>query len=235
MNVAKVQHSDPDMAKEIDYGKWIADAIDSNPRLSRSGLSRHLGHGNDRGRVIRMIAGDRKIKASEVAEIAAYLGVPPPGQPGLIARLDVAGILLGHAGDAFDVLRQLRTGARLLAQGDIDLPDRVGDMAWMQIAIKPAKPFAFGTIDTGGRSVPVFGLPGNPLSALVTTRRIARPVLAACGGSDSDTDSAAAPATTVLAACGVGRRPVGHVLIPPHGCRGLRHIEHCSILSNVVR
>ncbi len=81
------------MAKEIDYGKWIADAIDNNPRLSRSGLSRHLGHGNDRGRVIRMISGDRKIKAGEVAEIAAYLGVPPPGAPGLIARLDVAGII----------------------------------------------------------------------------------------------------------------------------------------------
>ena len=32
--------------------------------------------------------------------------------------------------------------------------DEIGDMRWMQIAIKPAKPFAFGLIGT----TPVFGL-----------------------------------------------------------------------------
>ena len=43
----------------------------------------------------------------------------------------------------------------------------------MQIAIKPAKPFAFGTID----GTPIFGLPGNPVSSLVSFEMIARPAL----------------------------------------------------------
>jgi molybdopterin biosynthesis enzyme len=50
---------------------------------------------------------------------------------------------------------------------------RIADMTWMQVAIKPAKPFAFGTI--GG--VPIFGLPGNPVSSLVSFEMFARPAL----------------------------------------------------------
>ncbi len=50
---------------------------------------------------------------------------------------------------------------------------RIGDMEWMQVAIKPAKPFAFGTI----AGTPVFGLPGNPVSSLVSFELFARPGL----------------------------------------------------------
>ena len=46
-------------------------------------------------------------------------------------------------------------------------------MQWMQIAIRPAKPFAFGTID----AKPVFGLPGNPVSSLVGFEVLARPAI----------------------------------------------------------
>jgi molybdopterin molybdotransferase len=51
--------------------------------------------------------------------------------------------------------------------------DRIGDMAWMQVAIKPAKPLAFGTIG----ATPVFGLPGNPVSSMVSFELFARPGL----------------------------------------------------------
>jgi molybdopterin biosynthesis enzyme len=51
--------------------------------------------------------------------------------------------------------------------------DRIGDMRWMQVAIKPAKPLAFGTIG----ATPVFGLPGNPVSSLVSFELFARPGL----------------------------------------------------------
>ena len=50
-------------------------------------------------------------------------------------------------------------------------------MRWLQLAIKPAKPFAFGVVDDGDRSVPVFGLPGNPVSSLVSYELLARPGL----------------------------------------------------------
>ncbi len=44
-------------------------------------------------------------------------------------------------------------------------------MQWMEIAIKPAEPFAFGLLDnSAGHQIPVFGLPGNPVSSLVSLR-----------------------------------------------------------------
>jgi molybdenum cofactor synthesis domain-containing protein len=68
-----------------------------------------------------------------------------------------------------------------VSMGDYDLIkvvlDRLGRMQWMQIAIKPAKPFAFGLLDGPSRPVPVFGLPGNPVSSLVSFEVLARPAL----------------------------------------------------------
>jgi molybdopterin molybdotransferase len=52
---------------------------------------------------------------------------------------------------------------------------RIAEMRWMQIAIKPAKPFAFGLL--GDRRIPVFGLPGNPVSSMVSFELFARPAL----------------------------------------------------------
>jgi molybdenum cofactor synthesis domain-containing protein len=61
--------------------------------------------------------------------------------------------------------------------GDFDyvktVLDRLGDMHWWQVAVRPAKPLAFGTV--GG--TPVFGLPGNPVSSLVSFELFARPAL----------------------------------------------------------
>jgi molybdopterin molybdotransferase len=51
--------------------------------------------------------------------------------------------------------------------------DRLGGLRSWQVAIKPAKPLAFGVI--GG--TPVFGLPGNPVSSLVSFELFARPAL----------------------------------------------------------
>ena len=67
-----------------------------------------------------------------------------------------------------------------VSMGDYDVVkavlDRIAEMRWMQIAIKPAKPFAFGTLWAGdGRTVPIFGLPGNPVSSLVSFELLARP------------------------------------------------------------
>jgi len=71
-----------------------------------------------------------------------------------------------------------------VSMGDIDLVkvvlDRIGDLRWMQIAIRPAKPFAFGTV--GERATPVFGLPGNPVSSLVSFELLARPALRGMAG-----------------------------------------------------
>lgn len=71
-----------------------------------------------------------------------------------------------------------------VSMGDYDVVkavlSHIADMRWMQIAIKPAKPFAFGLLADAaqpGRSVPVFGLPGNPVSSMVSFELFARPAL----------------------------------------------------------
>jgi molybdopterin biosynthesis enzyme len=53
-------------------------------------------------------------------------------------------------------------------------------MRSMQIAIKPAKPFAFGMLKETG--TPVFGLAGNPVSALVAYELFVRPALRSMAG-----------------------------------------------------
>jgi molybdenum cofactor synthesis domain-containing protein len=65
--------------------------------------------------------------------------------------------------------------------GDLDHVKAVigelgGDSARsMQVAIKPGKPFAFGVV--GAHRVPVFGLPGNPVSTRVSFELFVRPSL----------------------------------------------------------
>ena len=71
-----------------------------------------------------------------------------------------------------------------VSMGDYDVVKavlgRIADMRWMQLAIKPAKPFAFGLLD----GTPVFGLPGNPVSSLVSFELLARPALRRMMGHD---------------------------------------------------
>jgi len=70
-----------------------------------------------------------------------------------------------------------------VSMGDFDLIKQIlgerAEMNWMQIAIRPAKPFAFGLLPgpVPERPVPVFGLPGNPVSSLVSFELLARPAL----------------------------------------------------------
>lgn len=68
-----------------------------------------------------------------------------------------------------------------VSMGDSDpvkaVLDRMGRLNWMQVAIRPAKPFAFGVLDGPDAPVLVLGLPGNPVSSLVSFELLARPAL----------------------------------------------------------
>jgi molybdopterin biosynthesis enzyme len=78
----------------------------------------------------------------------------------------------------------------------------------MQIAIKPAKPFAFGLLaSAGGREVPVFGLPGNPVSSLVSFELLARPALRQMAGHSHP----GRPTVDAVAVDGLPRRPDGKI------------------------
>jgi molybdenum cofactor synthesis domain-containing protein len=94
-----------------------------------------------------------------------------------------------------------------VSMGDYDIVKavlgRVADMRWMQIAIKPAKPFAFGTLD----GTPIFGLPGNPVSSIVSFEMLARPALLRMMGHPR----LARPSVVAIADTELLRRPDGKV------------------------
>ncbi|WP_420452779.1 gephyrin-like molybdotransferase Glp [Ilumatobacter sp.] len=111
---------------------------------------------------------------------------------GLVAAAGCAAVDLGIVRDDEAELEAVLRHAALdcdaivssggVSMGDYDVVKavlgRIADMSWMQVAIKPAKPFAFGTLRRDdSTSVPVFGLPGNPVSSLVSFELLARPAL----------------------------------------------------------
>ena len=96
-------------------------------------------------------------------------------------------IQLGIAKDRKEnVLEKLRQGLRAdvlissagVSVGDYDfVKEALGDLGmelvFWRVAMKPGKPMAFGTI----RGKPVFGLPGNPVSSMVSFEQFVRPAL----------------------------------------------------------
>jgi molybdopterin molybdotransferase len=138
-------------------------------------------------------------------ELITSTGTLAPGKirdanrPALLARLQTDGfgtIDLGVAGDDEAALTTMleEAGSRcdaIVSSGGVSVGDRdvmkavLKDlsgptMRWMQVAIKPAKPFAFGVLKETG--TPVFGLAGNPVSALVSYELFVRPALRSMAG-----------------------------------------------------
>jgi molybdopterin molybdotransferase len=117
---------------------------------------------------------NRRVLLALVAEAGATpidLGRVPDDEAALV---DV----LSDAVARCDVL--ISTGG--VSMGDFDyvkaVLGRMGDVRWMQVAIKPAKPLSAGTLPApDGRSVAVYGLPGNPVSAQVSFELFVRPAL----------------------------------------------------------
>lgn len=157
-------------------------------------------------------------------------GPLPPGKirdsnrASLLARLRAdgfAGADLGLVPDEPAVLADtIRQAAQdydaVLTSGGVSVGDRDfvkvvleqlgGQQArWVQVAIRPGKPFAFSTLPPDG--APVFGLPGNPVSALVSYETFARPALRLMAGH-THLDR---PRLTAVAADGLPRRPDGRL------------------------
>jgi molybdopterin molybdotransferase len=106
---------------------------------------------------------------------------------GLVAEAGCEAVDLGLVGDDEDTIAAAVTrgvdGCDALVTsggvsvGDFDymkaVLDRLGRMEWWQVAVRPAKPLAFGVVG----ATPVFGLPGNPVSSMVSFELFARPAL----------------------------------------------------------
>ena len=68
-----------------------------------------------------------------------------------------------------------------VSKGDYDIVKDVltqrGDMNFWSVRMRPAKPLAFGHLEAGARPIPLLGLPGNPVSAMVAFEVFARPAI----------------------------------------------------------
>lgn len=157
----------------------------------------------------------------------------------LVAQSGFTAVDLGVVRDDDEALRgALLDGAArcdaLLSSGGVSVGDRdvvkavlaeiSGDtMRWMQVAVRPAKPFAFGEI--GPDATPVFGLPGNPVSAMVAFELYARPALRKMAGHAR----LGRPQLLAVADEELARRPDGKLhlqrVVAGHGPDGRVHVR----------
>jgi len=105
----------------------------------------------------------------------------------LIEELGAQAIDLGVIPDQADAIEEallaasknndviITTGGVSVGEADyiVDVLAKIGQVDLWKIAIKPGKPLAFGLIN----NCRFFGLPGNPVSTLVTFQQIVRPAL----------------------------------------------------------
>ena len=89
---------------------------------------------------------------------------------------------LKQAAQSHDVI--ISTGGASVGDADFvqEILAKIGEVTFWKIAIKPGKPLAFGKI---GASY-FFGLPGNPVSVMVTFHQIVAPALKQLSGRQED-------------------------------------------------
>ncbi|RQM59464.1 molybdenum cofactor synthesis domain-containing protein, partial [Aeromonas enteropelogenes] len=114
------------------------------------------------------------------------------GVKAMLARLGCDCLDLGILPDNPDLLRAafiradqeadvlITTGGVSVGEADFtkQLLDELGEIGFWKLAIKPGKPFAFGRLPHAW----FFGLPGNPVSAMVTFDQLVQPALAKLAG-----------------------------------------------------
>jgi molybdopterin molybdotransferase len=141
-----------------------------------------------RARVAVMSTGDELVPPGESLTVGQIRDSNRPMLMALVAQTGCEAIDFGIGVDDEDVIierleKAAATCDAIVTSGGVSMGDydviklvlsRMADMNWWQVAIRPAKPLAFGMLPGG---VPIFGLPGNPVSSHVSYELFARPAL----------------------------------------------------------
>jgi molybdopterin molybdotransferase len=165
------------------------------------GLAASIGRATlpvlDRLRVAYFSTGDELLGPGDAPRAGAVYDSNRAAIGGLLARLGCEVVDLGPVPDDPAALEAaLRRGAREadavlttggVSAGDADHTRRVmrelGDVAFWSLAIRPGRPMAVGLIADAsctagsGRHALLFGLPGNPVAAMVAFLVLVRPAL----------------------------------------------------------
>jgi molybdopterin molybdotransferase len=150
-----------------------------------------------RPRVAILATGDELVDIDEPLEPGKIRNSNEYAQAALVEKYGAEVVRLGIACDTVnDLTTKIREG---LAQkvdlfltsagvsiGDFDVVKNVlaaeGEVQFWQVAIKPGKPLAFGVLHANKHDVPLIGLPGNPVAAMVAFEVFARPAILKLSG-----------------------------------------------------
>jgi len=108
---------------------------------------------------------------SAAAQVQRYGGIP-----------QVLGIARDRVKDIKDKIKEALSADMLLTSGGVsmgnydlvkDVLAKQGEVSFWTVRMKPGKPLAFGMI----KGVPHLGLPGNPVSSMITFELFARPAI----------------------------------------------------------
>jgi molybdopterin molybdotransferase len=149
------------------------------------------------GRIVDSNSPALTAAAVEAGAIAYRVGIVPDDPRRLAATLEDqlvrADVLVTSGGvsvGAYDVVKEVL--------------GRLGTVRFEAVAMQPGKPQAFGTI--GPDDTPVFGLPGNPVSSLVSFEAFVRPALRRMLGATPVERPRVRAATTEALRSPAGRR-----------------------------
>jgi len=146
----------------------------------------------ERVRVAILSTGDELKPLGQALQAGEIYDSNRPTLIALLARLNVDVIDIGLIADDPKKITQAFQSA--VAQADIiissggvsvgdadytkDVLASMGKINFWKVAMKPGKPFAFGSINAGENKTSwFFGLPGNPVSAVVTYHQLVLPAL----------------------------------------------------------
>ncbi|MFK7763305.1 MAG: gephyrin-like molybdotransferase Glp [Roseobacter sp.] len=144
-------------------------------------------------RVAVLSTGSELVEPGDTAQLGQIYDANRPMLVDMLRRFGHASVDMGIVRDDRSALedafnKAARTADVILTSGGASAGDEdhvsallkeVGNMALWRVAIKPGRPLALGV----WKGTPVFGLPGNPVAAMVCTLVFARPALACLAGA----------------------------------------------------
>lgn len=206
-----------------------------------------------------LASGDELVEVDGFAEVAAGRRIVSSNSYALAAQLAEIGCEARLLGIAHDTPQSLRTHleaaagcdalvtAAGMALGEHDLMRAVLgelglELGFWRVRMRPGSPFGYGRVAALG-GIPWFGLPGNPVSAMVTFEVLARPALLRLAGHAAVfrptlrvrllDDYRAAPGLTHFARARLSRGPDGEpraALTGPQGSGVLTSMAHADAL-----